>query len=245
MEPSITSDGSNTLYSLRYAQTYHSRHGAVAESRHVFLAASSVADRLAGGLATRVLEVGFGTGLNFLLTAQAALESGSRVSYVALEQNLLAASILARLGYEGLAPRPMAGLLAFRESLPAVPGPGTYQVELPGASLELRLGEAQGIPLEEEAFDAVYHDGFSPDANPELWTDAFLQRLAGALSKEGRLVTYTVKGTVRRSLAGAGLLAEKRPGPEGGKREMLLARRPPGAVKPRAPAAATRESRRG
>lgn len=245
MEPSITADGSNTLYSHRYAQTFHSRHGAVAESRHVFLAGSSVADRLAAGLATRVLEVGFGTGLNFLLTAQAALESGSTVSYVALERRLLAATILAGLGYESLAPRPLAALLEFRESLPAVPAPGSYTAELPGASLELRLGEAQGVLLEEEAFEAVYHDGFSPDANPELWTDAFLQRLAGAMSKEGRLVTYTVKGSVRRSLTSAGLIVEKRPGPEGGKREMLLARRPPPPLKPRGPAAATRESRRG
>ena len=67
-----TADGLDTLYSARYGQTYHSRHGAGTEARHVFLDGSGVADRLADGLPTRVLEVGFGTGLNFFLTAQQA-----------------------------------------------------------------------------------------------------------------------------------------------------------------------------
>ena len=72
-----TADGSRTLYSERYAQTFHSDKGAVTESRHVFLEASGVTERVQQGEATTVLEVGFGTGLNFFLTADLALSAGS------------------------------------------------------------------------------------------------------------------------------------------------------------------------
>jgi tRNA U34 5-methylaminomethyl-2-thiouridine-forming methyltransferase MnmC len=222
-EPQLTADGSATLFSNRFGQTFHSHHGALSESRHVFLEGSGVAGRLRAGIPACILEVGFGTGLNFLLTAQAALTAGIVVSYVALERELLPANVLERLDYVGLAPAPHAGYLAFRAALGKQPAPATYRGVLPGAELELRLGEAHAGAIEPARFDAIYHDGFSPDANPELWSSEFLAALARSMRPGGVLVSYTVKGDVRRRLAAAGLQVSKLPGPPGGKREMLRA----------------------
>ena len=218
-----TADGSATLFSERYGQTFHSHHGAVTESRHVFLEGSGVAARLRRGATTRVLEVGFGSGLNFLLSSQLAAEAGAGLYYVALERELLPAALLASLGYVRWAPEPLAALLEFRRGLPERPQPGTYLLETGRTLLELRLGPAQEAEIEVDAYHAIYHDAFSPDANPELWSGAFLERLAAALADGGALVSYTVKGEVRRRLAAAGLEVAKVAGPPGGKREMLRA----------------------
>ncbi|MEX2534885.1 MAG: tRNA (5-methylaminomethyl-2-thiouridine)(34)-methyltransferase MnmD [Trueperaceae bacterium] len=234
LEPQLTADGSTTLFSSRYAQTFHSHHGAVSEAMHVFVEGSGVAARLRSGSAARILEVGFGTGLNFLLTAQSAVEGGAAVEYVALERAFLAAGVLSSLGYGRYAREPLIGLLRFRRELGDAPRPGVYRAGIAGAGLELRLGEAEAADIEAERFDAIYHDAFSPDANPELWSREFLARLAGSLIPGGVLVSYTVKGDVRRYLANAGLQVSKVAGPPGGKREMLRAVKPgqgiPGGV---------------
>lgn len=223
-----TGDGSRTLYSERYGQTLHSSHGAAAEARWVFLAGSGVEARLRRGDPCRVLEVGFGTGLNFLVTADAARVHEERLNYTALERRLPQRDVLERLGYAEhlqqpeLADRLYAVLDTVRK------GTGRQQpLALDDVTLTLVLGEATEAELPAGAFDAVYHDAFSPDANAELWSETFLTRLAGALAPGGTLVTYTVAGAVRRALAAAGLEVAKRPGPPGGKREMLFARKSP------------------
>ncbi|MEX2542453.1 MAG: tRNA (5-methylaminomethyl-2-thiouridine)(34)-methyltransferase MnmD [Trueperaceae bacterium] len=228
LERQVTDDGSATLFSTGFNQTFHSRHGAVAESLHVFLAGSGADRRLRSGLATKVLEVGFGTGLNFLLSAQTALAGNARLAYVALERDLLPATLVSQLGYGEYAAAPLEDYLRFRERLGPPPSEGLYRGEITGALLELRLGDASAIELEEDAFDAIYHDAFSPDANPELWSLEFLARLAAALAPGGTLATYTVKGEVRRRLQAAGLQVSKVSGPAGGKREMLIALRTTG-----------------
>ena len=95
-----TADGSRTLYSDPYEQTMHSHRGAVTESRHVFLEGAGVAARLGRGEEARVLEVGFGTGLNFFLTADLALKTDAPLEYVALERALLPSQVVRQLGYE-------------------------------------------------------------------------------------------------------------------------------------------------
>lgn len=252
-----TDDGSLTLYSGRYGQAYASRRGALTESRAVFLDGSGVAARLAAGDGVRVLEVGFGTGLNFFLTAHTywqhrRTQPGARLYYTALEHELLTAEELADLGYgallgcETLFSRYLAwrAALAFGAGAPT----GTQRLILPGVTLELHLGDAalQASPgalpkdtlpkdtLPKDHFHAVYQDAFSPDANPELWSEAFLGVLVAALRPGGTLVSYCVKGEVRRRLERLGMKVFRRPGPEGGKREVLLACKPtPAAVQER------------
>ena len=221
-----TADGSRTLYSDSYGQTMHSHRGAVTESRHVFLEGTGVAARLGRGEEARVLEVGFGTGLNFFLTADLALKMGALLEYIALEHNLLPSQLLRELGYEGaLAHKNFARkFFRARDELSETPPAGIYTFNLAErVRLELRLGDAVTVELEPEHYHAVYMDAFSPDANPELWSEDFLGRLYRALRPGGLLSSYCVKGEVRRRLQGLGFEVRKRPGPPGGKREMLVA----------------------
>ncbi len=225
-----TGDGSATLYSDRYGQAYRSQHGALSESREVFLAGSGVGARLAAGERVRVLEVGFGTGLNFFLTARTALAyPGARLHYTALEHDLLSAPEIAALGYRALldAEELVNAFLGWRASPVKLE---TQPFTVGGVRLELLLGDAtltaSSGALPRNSFHAVYQDAFSPDANPELWTEGFLGALAAALEAGGTLCSYCVKGEVRRRLAGLGLEVFRRPGPKGGKREVLLARKP-------------------
>ncbi|MEL7363580.1 MAG: tRNA (5-methylaminomethyl-2-thiouridine)(34)-methyltransferase MnmD [Bacteroidota bacterium] len=230
MPPSIvsTADGTDTLFHEVYGQTYHSRHGALAEARHVFLDATGVARRLADRMETRVLEVGFGTGFNALLTAKMAQVYEAPLVFVSLERELLPTATFAALNHgDVLDAVPLAeALAAWRRSLPEQVTPGRYPVTLaPQAVLDLHVGDATDAVLPASAFDAVYLDAFSPDVNPELWTLVFLRRLLNALLPGGRLATYSAKGSVRRALMSAGFEVERRPGPPG-KREMLVGLRP-------------------
>ncbi|MDZ7705668.1 MAG: tRNA (5-methylaminomethyl-2-thiouridine)(34)-methyltransferase MnmD [Trueperaceae bacterium] len=221
----VTADDSPTLYSPRYQQTFHSHLGALSESRHVFVEATGLVPRLARGETVSVLEVGFGTGLNALLTADACLEQGGRVEYWGLEHTLLSADTLASLGYRDYLARPELydRLLAWRGTLPT-PLPSVLNVDLaPSVSFRLLIGDATEATLLDHHFRAVYHDAFSPDANPELWSEAFLNTLYAALADDGLIASYSVKGTVRRQMQALGFAVRKRPGPPGGKREMLLA----------------------
>jgi tRNA U34 5-methylaminomethyl-2-thiouridine-forming methyltransferase MnmC len=220
-----TVDGSNTLHSERYAQTFHSDKGAVTESKHVFLETSEVAPNLRTGESQQVLEVGFGTGLNFFLTADVASKHETHLNYAALEQTLLPASLIQQLGYENYLEREevLESYVQFRQSLPDEVANGKYTFEFRTVRLELLVGEATTQIFEPNSFDAVYQDAFSPDANPELWSETFFAKLYDALKPNGKLTTYSVKGDVRRTLQSVGFKVEKRPGPPGGKREMLIA----------------------
>lgn len=220
-----TNDGSKTLHSERYAQTFHSDKGAVTESKHVFLESSEVAPNLRRGKTQSVLEVGFGTGLNFFLTADVALKHQANLSYVALEQTLLPTTLVQELGYEEYleSKEVLESYLHFRQSLNDEVENGNYTFEFKTVRLELLIGEATTQTFEANSFDAIYQDAFSPDANPELWSKTFFATLYNALKTNGKLTTYSVKGDVRRALQSVGFNVEKRPGPPGGKREMLLA----------------------
>lgn len=239
----MTSDGSLTLDSERYAESYRSRRGALTEARHVFLEASGVGRLLRSGLPVSVLEVGFGTGLNFLVTASVLAPSSSSeredvgaLRYTALENDLLPTEVLAALAYDRLlAPSNLPeALLTWLRSLGEHVATGVHRLSLrasgdegrPNVTLELVIGDALDYLPAEAAFDAIYLDPFSPKVNPALWSSEFLGRLAGALAPRGRLVTYSVSGEVRRSLAAAGLAVRKVAGPPGGKREMLVAAGP-------------------
>ena len=224
-EPRPTRDGSATLYSARYTQTYASEHGALSEAQSVFLAGSSVGERLANGETVRVLEVGFGTGLNFFVTAAACLENpAAGLEYTALEHTLLDAPTVRGLAYDSLVGGVVNDYLGWRENL--IETTGTQVFETGWVRLELLLGEASAQTLPKGSVHAVYHDAFSPDVNPELWTEDFLGKLVTALKPGGALVSYCVQGVVRRRLEALGLEVSKRPGPKGGKREVLAARKP-------------------
>jgi len=236
----VTADGSKTLASSVFGETYGSRHGALSEALHVFLRGSGVESRLADKRPTRVLEVGFGTGLNFLVSAAAAAEHGAELHYTALEREAVDAATLREV-YEGssLPARLVAELIDWVDDLGASVADGVHRLTLGARKavvLQLVIGDAPAAvaggavfraDTAKRAYDAIYLDAFSPKANPALWKPAFLARLAAGLAPGGTLVTFSVSGAVRRALAAAGLTVGKVPGPPGGKPEMLVASRSP------------------
>jgi tRNA U34 5-methylaminomethyl-2-thiouridine-forming methyltransferase MnmC len=221
----LTADGSQTLFSERYDQTFHSDKGAVTESKHVFIGLTGVTKMLANKQAIRVLEVGFGTGLNFFLSADVALSNQAELSFTSLEKTLLAADVLAMLGYNSSLQHPelIKAYLEFRNNLSETLAPGVYRFVFKTVILELIIGDATTQDLSKNHFDACYQDAFSPDANPELWSEAFLAKLYTSLKPGAILSTYSVKGEVRRRLAALGFEVSKCAGPIGGKREVLKA----------------------
>lgn len=228
----VTDDGSATLHSPRYGQSYHSIRGALTEARYVFLEGSGVADALRQGERIDLLEVGVGSGLNLLLGADLAAVGGAELRYVGLERELPSDALLAELDH-GRHLRDPTLAEAWRALRRDLGRQGAHRGRIGGAEVELRLGDARDAELEPGRFHAVYHDAFSPDANPELWSEGFLERLYGALAPGGRLVSYTVQGALRRRLERLGFVVEKRPGPPGGKREVLRATRPPAPIRAR------------
>lgn len=240
----VTDDGSRTLVSARYGEAFRSRRGAHTEARHVFVEGTGVARRLAEGAPTAVLEVGLGAATNLAWTAAGAIGGGAPLRYQAWEPDPLPAGAWRDLGLETVAPAAfIAALLSARASWGRLAlgevrvwCHGPVRLELVVAPIawlpEGRVVDAPSVgigALHETAFDAVYLDPFSPAVNPDAWTPAVLAALAARLGPGGVLASYSVAGPVRRALAAAGLEVAKVPGPPGGKREVLRARRPPGA----------------
>lgn len=220
-----TDDGSRTLYSHRAKESYHSEAGALSESDQVFLTNSGVKSRLQQRQTTRVLELGFGTGLNFLLSADWALSCGAPLEYVAFENQKLNAELIAELGYADLLVNKTLGanwLNWYRNSYHGESGKFVSN----DGSVALTLfnsGFAENIVSEINQFDAIYFDAFSPKANPELWTQEIFGLLHRMLLPGGKLVSYCVKSTVLRDLETQGFEVYKLPGPKSGKREVLCA----------------------
>ncbi len=220
----ITRDGSYTLYSDRYKQTFHSVHGSKTEALHVFLEGSGIRKILESQRQASVLEVGFGTGFNFFLTADLADRVRAKLSFSSLEQTLLDADTIASLGFEEwlAASSILTEFISWRKAQPLNPDPGLLSWNPSDSlSLHLLLGEATQQVLQPASFDAIFLDAFSPDQNPELWTIQFFEKLYHALKPGCYLATYSAKSMVRKNLMAAGFDAQKLPGPPG-KREMLV-----------------------
>ncbi|HRH68625.1 MAG TPA: tRNA (5-methylaminomethyl-2-thiouridine)(34)-methyltransferase MnmD [Flavobacteriales bacterium] len=215
--PLRTADGSLTLRSELLGEQYHSVHGAVQESTHVFIKAGL---EHIGKPQVDVLEVGLGTGLNLLLTWVRCLEGKCLVRYTALEPHPVSLGLLveldhcADLAWPGLHDPFLERMTENRD--------GWWE---PMGGLAFRQ---LAIPVqdfhERDAFDLVYFDAFGPGTQQEMWTLEVFQRMHAALRPGGVLVTYCAKGQVRRNLQAAGFVVERLPGPPG-KREMLRATR--------------------
>ncbi len=230
-----TADGSLTLHSARYGQTYHSIHGARTESEHVFLDGGRVIDGLKqradskGDEAPfRVLELGLGLGLNALLSAEAAERIGASLMYVGIENDFADERIIERaLGQfsEASVTRFLASIKKAQrvESKQArtyindLTELSVWHEDIPTAITHM----TQAPETDRQYFNAIYLDAFSPDSNPECWTSEIICCLGQLLSSGGTLSTYCAKGAVRRAMVGAGLHVTRRPGPPG-KRECLV-----------------------
>lgn len=219
----VTKDGSKSLHSERYDETYHSGQGALTESRMLFLGASGTAARLAAGDATTVTELGFGTGLSFFLAADVAFTHDTLLTFVSFELELPPADLIAGLGYEAALEHPelLSAFLTWRESLEQTTG--TAEFTYGPATLILVFGDlVEEVPRYQFGeVHAVLLDAFSPRTNPEPWQEHVLGAVIAPVVTGGVVVTFTVAGAVRRALEQCGLTVQKIPGPPGGKKEVL------------------------
>jgi tRNA U34 5-methylaminomethyl-2-thiouridine-forming methyltransferase MnmC len=220
VELKITSDGSHTLFNPLVNECYHSTHGALQESLHVFIRSGldHVAQRLK---MIRILEVGFGTGLNALLTLVAASDHNLRVAYTAVETLTLDDDIVGGLNYPAMIENQHAGEWFTRIHKAPWGDPSGIA---PNFNLQKLNCRVQDFDAGQSCFDLVYFDAFAPQKQPDMWSMDVLARVARSMDEGGCLVTYCAKGQVRRDLVSVGLTVERLPGPPG-KREMVRATR--------------------
>jgi tRNA U34 5-methylaminomethyl-2-thiouridine-forming methyltransferase MnmC len=224
VEVRTTADGSPTLYVPALDEHYHSHHGAAQESRHVFIEAG-LRPLLAAGLGQskplQLLEVGLGTGLNALLTLEAAQATGAAVAYDGYETVPLPPATVAALAPQWADVPVLSQAFA---QLHAAPWGEEYTLA-PGFFLTKKEEPVQTAALPAAYYDLFYFDAFAPEKQPEMWTEDVFHNLYYAAAPGAVLVSYCAQGQFRRNLRAAGWLTEKLPGPPG-KREMTRARKP-------------------
>lgn len=213
-----TADGSKTIFNPEVGENYHSKHGALQESQHVFLN-SGLRYFLAGQETPKVsvLEVGFGTGLNFLLSAEFCTDKGVDLRYTGIEAYPLSEEMLASTGYEQYV---SAGL--WESYLAVYPRALNHGVNL-NTLVKLFIVHQQLLNFStDERFDVVYFDAFAAIHQPEMWNEQAITHTVRFLKPGGVFVTYAITGNLKRMLKGLGFKVEKAPGAPG-KREMLRA----------------------
>lgn len=213
-----TADGSKTIWNETVGEHYHSRHGAFQESRHVFLRAGlEYSLEQTGANSISVLEMGFGTGLNFLLSAEYCQEHNIALYYEGIEAYPLDKDLLEQTGYENLVhPQIWPSFIA------AYPKALQSGVQLhSGCTLSIAHTMLQNFETDQQ-FDVLYFDAFAAIHQPELWQKAALERCSAPLKPGGVFVTYAITGNLKRTLKEIGFDIQKLPGAPG-KREMLRA----------------------
>ena len=210
----LTSDGSHTLFVPELGEHYHSIHGAIQESDFIFINCGLDYSR---ANPVRIFEAGFGTGLNALLSGIYANAHNRQIFYASIEKFPLSDKIIKSLNYKDLVKNEYN---EFFEKIHScrwnVPEMITRNFTLLKIKGDLLTDEIPGN------FDLIYFDAFGPDKQPELWTDNVFKKISESTVQNGILVTYSVKGEVKRSLKRNGFKVTLLPGPPG-KRHILRA----------------------
>ncbi|NJO90480.1 MAG: tRNA (5-methylaminomethyl-2-thiouridine)(34)-methyltransferase MnmD [Chloroflexia bacterium] len=209
-----TNDGSNTIYLPDLDETYHSKFGAINEAQHIFI--DNGLAKL-NRLEINVLEVGFGTGLNALLTLLYSERNRLNVNYITIEKYPLPAEIVSALNYS----ETVAGEDKFFVKIHELEWERTHQLskhftfkKVAADILDDNLSLPQNI-------DLIYFDAFAPSKQAEIWGEKIFKKLYDCLSEEGKLVTYSSAGIVKQALRNTGFLVKRLQGPPG-KHHMLF-----------------------
>ncbi|MEM1215539.1 MAG: tRNA (5-methylaminomethyl-2-thiouridine)(34)-methyltransferase MnmD [Bacteroidota bacterium] len=214
----LTQDGSHSLQSETFGVSYHSKYGAIQESRHVFLEAG-LGYVLPQKKAVRIFEMGFGTGLNAYLTWLISLSIRKSFYYEAVEAFPLTEQQIRTLNYPEQVGQDAASFLQFHQAPWNKVAPISTRFELCKWKSEIESAKLSG------QFDVIYFDAFAPGSQPELWGEAVMGKMFNSLAPGGVLVTYCAKGSVKRTMRNIGFTVEGIPGPPG-KREMTRAIKP-------------------
>lgn len=213
----VTEDGSHSLYHPGLNETYHSFHGAVRESNHVFIKEGLDYYWLNHQPPTiNVLEVGFGTGLNAILTSVWAAKNQIKVNFTTLEPFPLKEEVFSSLNYHQF-----------------IEGEGIRDnfLELHNSNWETDFQQHSFFTIHKSKsrlqdfssnlhFDLIFYDAFAPSKQSEMWTSELLEKTIGVMAAQGVFVTYCAKGQFKRDLTSHKLIVETLPGPPG-KKEMV------------------------
>jgi tRNA U34 5-methylaminomethyl-2-thiouridine-forming methyltransferase MnmC len=212
-----TGDGSHSLLNKALDETYHSRHGALQESKYVFIKQGlNFFINKTENRQVSILEVGFGTGLNAWLTLQEAQELNIKIDYTTLETYPLPNTVWPSLNYA-------AGNEFENDFMKLHEAEWNKEVLIASSFTLLKLEQSlQDFDAAGKQFDIIYFDAFAPNKQPELWEALMLGKVVNALSPSGIFVTYCAKGQLKRDLKSFNLVVESLPGPPG-KREMVRA----------------------
>jgi len=211
----ITEDGSSTLFVPELNEHYHSIHGAIQESMHIFIGAGF---KQLKTFPACILEVGFGTGLNAFLTLLESGKEEKQVQYSSIEKYPVDESIVVKLNYPHQVDPSKTDI--FKALHTAIWDDKVRITE--HFTLHKIKSDLTDTQLPDSYYDLIYFDAFGPDVQPALWTEEIFRMLNEAMKQGAWLVTYSVKGSVKRALKAAGFRIEKLPGPVG-KREILRA----------------------
>ncbi|MBS1950492.1 MAG: tRNA (5-methylaminomethyl-2-thiouridylate)-methyltransferase [Cytophagales bacterium] len=215
-----TKDGSHSLLNEILNETYHSTHGAIQESRYVFIK---------NGLeyflnenktqSVNIFEVGLGTGLNVLLALEFATKNKIKIKYTSIEAFPVKKEIAGQLNYADLIFF-SNGKTLFQE-IHASPWEESIQIN-DFFCLKKTEQSIYEIELPNETFEIIFFDAFAPAKQPDMWKLSVLEKTVNALKPRGVFVTYCAKGQLKRDLKTLRLTVETLPGPPG-KREMVRA----------------------
>ncbi len=216
-----TADGSSTIQLVDWDEQYHSMHGAIQEARHVFL--KTGLDHWRNENASKkkiyILEIGFGTGLNALLTAMHEDKNNITIHYKGVEAYPVGPEEIAQLNY--IAQLDRHDYTAFFKRMHDCPW--NEKIVISSHFHFYKLKEHfEDLQEEDNTHDLIYFDAFGAQVQPELWDAVIFKKMYKALKVGGVLVTYSAKGSVRRAMQEVGFRVERLSGPPG-KREMLRA----------------------
>lgn len=216
----ITKDGSPTLYRPDIDENYHSTHGAVQEAKHVFINNGLNNFLTKSNLA--ILEVGFGCGLNALLTClEAHFSKTLSIKYYGLESFPLSMEENKKMDFsvqinDSNYSKIYSKIIEANWNNP-VKITSNFQLHKIKSTL-------QKFDFSSFSFDLIYYDAFGPRAQSEMWEKSIFQPLYNILNPNGMLVTYCAQGQFKRNLKEIGFSVESKPGPPG-KREMTVAKK--------------------
>jgi len=213
-----TADGSKTIYNSEVGENYHSRHGALQESRHVFLNSGLVFYlNKTESTEASILEVGFGTGLNFLLSADYCSQNKIKLNYTGIEAYPLSLEMIGQTGYEHYLPP-----ATWNDFLKVYPDSLKHPIDL-NNYCQLQTAHCKLLDFStDRKYDVVYFDAFASIHQPEMWDQEAITHTVQFLKPGGVFVTYAITGNLKRLLKSLDFAVEKAPGAPG-KREMLRA----------------------
>ncbi len=212
----ITQDGSSSIYIPELDETYHSKFGAIQEAKHVFI--KNGLDLFENGSEISILEIGFGTGLNALITMLEAEKRNLKINYVGVEAYPIALEEILQLNYvEQLdSPEKQSDFEKMHAS--------NWEEEIVINSCLTLTKRKQSFAdiTDENTFDLIYFDAFGFTVQPELWNEVIFEIMYKSLKNVGILTTYACRTSIKNAMQHAGFQTLKLPGAPG-KREMLRA----------------------